>query len=155
MLHSRDSCGRVEMPFHSLNECKVGFYLVATLEATVSNLVGDFGFMLQTSLAKLSHPPGCSNVVLPHRDCCKLHLGFEMFICLLDSRDICCLVHWLTICRSFGRFEDCIVIKRKEYQGFEPVLSHRKYRKWIPASYVEYLLAYIALHFSLGVVYFN
>jgi hypothetical protein len=46
LLHSRDICGPIEMPLHSLNECKVGFYLAATLKATISNLVGDFGFKL-------------------------------------------------------------------------------------------------------------
>jgi hypothetical protein len=111
--------------------------------------------MLQNSLVELSHPPGCSNVVLPCHDYCKLYLGFEMFICLPNNREICCLVHWMTTCENSGHFGDFTVIKRKEYQGFKPDLSHRKYWKLIPTSYVEYLLAYISLHCSLGVVYFN
>jgi hypothetical protein len=94
------------------------FYLASTLEVTVSNLVGSyFGFMLQTPLAKLSHSPGCSDTILPCRDQFTLHLGFEMFICLLDSRDIFFLVHWLTTCGSFGHLGNCIVIKIKEYRG--------------------------------------
>jgi hypothetical protein len=59
---------------------EVGFYLIATLEDTMSNhvvkIVGGFGFMLQTLLVELSHPPRCSDIVLPFHGYCKLGLGF-------------------------------------------------------------------------------
>jgi hypothetical protein len=64
------------------------------------------------------HLPSCIthlvvHKVLPCRDCCKLHLGFEISIFLPDIREICCFVHRLTTCESFGHFEECVVIKRK------------------------------------------
>jgi hypothetical protein len=50
-------CFLVKLTFHNSNVCKVWVYLVATFEMTVSNLIGDFGFMLKTPPAKLSHSP--------------------------------------------------------------------------------------------------
>jgi hypothetical protein len=60
--------------------CKVGFLPRGHLGSDCVKLCcknnGGFGFILQTPLAELSHPPDRSVPVLPCRDCYKLKLGF-------------------------------------------------------------------------------
>jgi hypothetical protein len=75
---------RVAIP-QFLNVCKVGFLPCSHLGSDCVKLCckndGGFGFILQTPLAELSHPPDHSDPVLLVVIVVNSNLGFEMVMC--------------------------------------------------------------------------